>query len=139
MELNKIYDGMPQAGSAIGENFEKIVKILYPVGAIYFSMNNTDPAKLMGGRWEQIKGKVLVGVDDTDSDFRTAGNNGGEKTHLLTERESGVASTKDEAEDGLGLSIAAAFENRVAIFRDNTTPHNNMPPYEVVYIWKRIG
>lgn len=34
----------------------------YPVGAIYLSMDSTDPSKLFGGTWEQIKGRFLLGT-----------------------------------------------------------------------------
>ena len=33
----------------------KLLDIIYPVGSIYMSMNNTDPSVLFGGTWTQIK------------------------------------------------------------------------------------
>ena len=55
--------------------------IIYPVGSIYMNVNNTNPSLLFGGTWEQIKGKFLVGVDSSDTDFNTSGKIGGTKNH----------------------------------------------------------
>lgn len=52
----------------------------YPIGAIYLSVDNTNPSKLFGGTWEQIaKGRTLVGVDTSDTDFNTVKKTGGSK------------------------------------------------------------
>lgn len=57
---------------------------VYPVGAIYMSVNATSPATLFGGTWEAIaKGQFLVGVNADDADF-TAGKTGGVKTNSLS-------------------------------------------------------
>lgn len=37
----------------------------YPVGAIYLSVDDTDPATLFGGAWERIGGRLPLGADDT--------------------------------------------------------------------------
>lgn len=55
--------------------------IIYPVGSIYMNVNNTNPSLLFGGTWEQIRGKFLVGVDSSDTDFNTSGKTGGTKNH----------------------------------------------------------
>lgn len=46
---------------------------IYPVGSIYITANATNPSVLFGGTWEQLKGKFLVGVDSSDTDFETSG------------------------------------------------------------------
>lgn len=52
----------------------------YPVGAIYMSVNSTSPSTLFGGTWERFaNGKVLVGVDENDTDFATVKKTGGAK------------------------------------------------------------
>lgn len=54
----------------------------YPIGAIYITLNNENPNITFGfGTWEMIKGKVLIGVDETDSAFNTVEKTGGEKEH----------------------------------------------------------
>lgn len=50
---------------------------VYPVNSIYISLDSTSPASLYGGTWERFgKGKTLVGVDEADTDFKTAGLTG---------------------------------------------------------------
>lgn len=61
----------------------RIWKEVYPVGAIYMSVNSTDPSSLFGGTWEQIKDTFLLSAGDNYS----AGTTGGEATHTLTTAE----------------------------------------------------
>lgn len=64
---------------------------LYPVGHLYFSVNETSPETLFGGTWVSWgMGKVPVGVDLTQTEFNSVEKTGGEKTHLLTGAESGL-------------------------------------------------
>lgn len=58
---------------------------IFPVGSIFTSVNNVNPASFIGGTWERFgKGKVLVGVDEDDSDFNESQKTGGEKEHTLS-------------------------------------------------------
>lgn len=41
-------------------NFVNLLDIIYPVGSMYFSVNNVSPASSVGGTWEQIKDAVLA-------------------------------------------------------------------------------
>ena len=41
-------------------NFVNLLDIVYPVGSMYFSVNNVSPASSVGGTWEQIKDAVLA-------------------------------------------------------------------------------
>lgn len=76
-----------------------IVDLVYPVGAIYMSMNSTNPSAIFGGTWEQIKGRYLLGAgapsQNTNTNMGsltqqqltwnfTAGETLGEYTHTLT-------------------------------------------------------
>jgi hypothetical protein len=54
---------------------------VYPVGSIYLSVSPTSPATLFGGTWVSFgAGRVLVGLDEKDSEFDTAEETGGAKT-----------------------------------------------------------
>lgn len=55
----------------------------YPVGAIYLSLTNDDPADLFGGVWEKIEGRFLLASSST----YTLNSQGGEATHVLTTNE----------------------------------------------------
>lgn len=76
--------------NAIADNLGKTI---YPIGAIYLSLDNTNPSTLFGGTWvSYAEGRTLVGVGtgtDANSLPKTFAFNqsGGEYTHLLTSNE----------------------------------------------------
>ena len=60
----------------------------WPIGSIYISVNNTNPSQWFDGVWESFgSGRVLVGVDTSQSEFNTVMKTGGEKVHKLTTNE----------------------------------------------------
>ena len=85
---------------------------IYPVGSIYITANATNPSVLFGGTWEQLKGKFLVGVDSSDTDFETSGKTGGEKTHTLTVDE--IPSHTHDMDD----AVYGNYKNRLGIRGD---------------------
>lgn len=66
-----------------GKTLAEIMLDLYPVGAVYISVNSTSPASLFGGTWEQIEDRFLLAAGSTYA----AGSTGGEATHTLKESE----------------------------------------------------
>jgi hypothetical protein len=64
----------------------ELTDLIYPVGSIYLSTANVNPANLFGGTWNQLKKKFLVGADDSAVGYHE-GDTGGEDTHALTEAE----------------------------------------------------
>ena len=57
---------------------------IYPVGAVYISVNSTSPATLFGGTWQAFgTGRTLVGIDTSDDDFKTVEKTGGSKTKTI--------------------------------------------------------
>ena len=120
---------------------------IYPVGSIYITVNATNPSVLFGGTWEQLKGKFLVGVDPSDTDFETSEKTGGEKTHKLTQEEMPRHGHKtfvyDSRSPGLYSSSSNGsnpldYTNVWSTNAGGDQPHNNLPPYITVYMWKRI-
>lgn len=59
---------------------KRMFDLIYPVGSVYISVNNTNPAVLFGGTWVQIKDRFLLGAGTTYSN----GTTGGEASHTLT-------------------------------------------------------
>lgn len=61
----------------------------FPVGAVFISVVATNPGTLLGyGTWTALAaGRVLVGIDATQTEFDTNGETGGAKTHTLTSTE----------------------------------------------------
>lgn len=138
-----------------------LVNFIYPVGSYYWSSANTNPSELFGGEWERIKDRFILAAGDS----YTAGDIGGEAAHTLTVDEMpshshGLEYSTDgktwnstidnvigrdgniTAENYLSVSNSVEmfdrWKTRIAE-SGNSIPHNNMPPYEVAYCWKRIA
>ena len=127
----------------------------YPVGSIYMNASNaTNPASLLGfGTWAAFgAGRVLVGIDSSDTDFDGAEETGGSKTHALTTGELAAHNHAVGSNDsGTGPGGAAGNQEHVrdaGVGNGPATPtsttgsgtaHNNVQPYIVVYMWKRTG
>lgn len=132
---------------------------IYPVGSIYMSVSDNSPQNFLGGNWERINGRFLLGAGDGYN----AGDTGGAATHKLTESEmpnhmhriiapsavSGGSSNWMAVVGGnpvvrtnVSYTIASGT-NIVSNLNTNNVgggnAHNNMPPYLVVYIWKRTA
>ena len=60
-----------------------ILDKVYPIGSIYMSVNNVNPADLFGGTWQELTGRFLLGR----STAHAAGSTGGEEEHTLTSNE----------------------------------------------------
>lgn len=63
-----------------GNKIEGLVDLVYPVGAIYMSVNSTSPATLFGGTWSALGGQFLLAASST----YTAGSTGGAASTTLT-------------------------------------------------------
>lgn len=65
-----------------------ILETTHPIGSLEINTSGINPSEYLGGGWESFgSGRTLVGVDSSDSDFNTAEETGGEKTHTLTTNE----------------------------------------------------
>ena len=115
---------------------------VYPVGSIYMSVNSTSPATLFGGTWEQIQDTFLLSAGST----YTAGDTGGEATHTLTVDEIpshnhsySASTTNSNHSGGDGYHYLAQNYGTTTGNTGGGLAHNNMPPYLVVYMWKRTA
>jgi hypothetical protein len=135
----------------------------YPVGAIYLSVTDANPAALFGGTWERIsQGRFLIGAganaaNTTDywgsyaagAENFPAGEMGGEVTHTLTvdEMPSHTHPERLEWSNTKAWGLTGTGQDANAVVDQGTTTsatgggkaHNNMPPYLVVYMWKRVS
>ena len=127
---------------------------LYPVGSIYTNATDSNnPATLIGfGTWVAFgAGRVPVGIDAGDTDFDTAEETGGSKTHTLTTSEmpshdhNAKAYGNGQGSVGSGyLGVADTTsingQGRQSIDHEGGgQAHNNLQPYIVVYMWKRTA
>lgn len=131
------------------DTVDQILGLVYPVGSIYMSINNVSPATLFGGKWVQIKGRFLLGA----SDVYKANTTGGEATHALTTDEmpehrhsiyypNAGGPYGDAAlsyPEGSGTDKTWEAEMCKTQSAGGSAAHNNMPPYLVVYMWRRLS
>lgn len=117
----------------------------YPVGAIYLSLTDANPAALFGGTWERIGGRFLLGADSTYA----AGSTGGEAAHTLTVDEMPRHNHEIDNLNAAGnatpfMTVQAQDKkgyggNVQTMYAGGAKAHNNLPPYLAVYIWKRTA
>ena len=135
----------------IGSNTATTIQAVYPVGSIYINAAvSTNPATLLGfGTWAAFgAGRVIVGLNSSDSDFDTAQETGGAKTHTLSVSEipshTHTSSLRGNGEDEL-QSIPSASDNTDPSLTMTTNAtggggaHNNLQPYIVAYMWRRTA
>lgn len=189
-EKPKWYNSVIGGTSLATENYVvDTFKKVYPIGAIYISLNNTNPSNIFGfGTWEALpEGRMLLAQG---SNYK-AGSTGGESTHTLTIAEMPAHNHWDNTEasgdhthtgetnssgehshniqgrsgwnsgdafaghaDGYGVSHQSdRAGSHTHSFTTNSSgshthkiksdgggqPHNNMPPYLSVYMWKRVA
>jgi hypothetical protein len=125
------------------------MEFLWPVGSVFLSVVSTNPATLLGfGTWVQIsKGQFLIGQDPSDPSFASAENSGGSKTHthdvdIPNTTSSGPNDTEsvDNNADGSTVNVASDSHNHdVNPAAVTSTTNSNLPPFFVIYIWKRTA
>tara|TARA_B100000497_G_C7667659_1_gene402642 strand:+ start:144 stop:686 length:543 start_codon:yes stop_codon:yes gene_type:complete len=123
----------------------------YPVGAVYISVVATSPATLFGGTWAVFgAGRALVSLDSSDTDFDTAEEERGAKTHTLTTNEIPAHTHNVAYDNELNLEKQSSGGHTISeldgtsLTRATTSTgggqaHNNIQPSIVVYMWKRTA
>ena len=135
------------------------------VGGYWFNSTGTNPASELGyGTWTQTsQGQFLVGQKATDVDFDVAEEAGGAKVHthaghaahVVTQPASHAATATSAADVGatkIGTTVSTAtlkahMHNTPVLAHsgaavDAHSAHDlpsHLPPYMVVYIWKRTA
>ena len=143
----------------VGENdyatVSEITNIIYPVGSIYITTNNQNPSEYLGGEWESFgEGRTIVGAG-TGTDENNVQKvfeieqTGGEYEHKLIVAEMPSHTHQLTKATGAGsLTGNAVVPPHNGISAGATVgpaptggdqPHNNVQPYIVTYMWKRIA
>ena len=145
------------------ENKMTSIENCYPIGAIYLSTTAGNPSSLLGfGTWTQIEDRFLLAAGST----YTGGDTGGAATVKLSKanlpavsgtiamHNQGVATNVHDVTGCFSSGLTNGNKYRAggsevsgapSIGRVNFsnggsgTAHNNMPPYLVVYMWKRTA
>ena len=145
------------------EGINNVVDMIYPIGSIYLSVNNTSPSILFGGEWEQIKDRFLLAAGSSYS----AGDYGGAASHVHTTQGHALTEYEMPAHSHASYLNSSSGNDKTVRGRVNYTDNSpagwvdwsfmstvggngshshgdtgsssNMPPYLVVNIWKRIS
>lgn len=145
------------------------IDAIYPVGSIYMSVTeNADPETLFPGTyWERIAGKFLLASSEglyavgatggeasviltaSQMPSHTHGGSiesGGEHSHSFSGNQSGGSSQTAEGKGASDshytfyTSTDGSHSHSLSISEaGGGGSHNNMPPYLVVHMWKRIA
>lgn len=130
--------------------FSMIIDLIYPIGSIYMTVSDTNPFETIKfGVWEKIENRFLL----ASSNIHMNGETGGEENHTLSINEMPKHSHKMKY-DSIGWTALRQSSGTNGILENNTSSydgqysteevgngnaHNNMPPYLVVNMWKRIA
>ena len=139
-------------GIAIGKPYDNYsggnIQGIYNVGDIFLTTNKENPSIRFGGTWELIaKGRTLVGVDPDDADFNEVEKTGGSKfLQKHTHKVQGEGKNADIilGDDRWGWNngvVPASATNggtHIIAAESGTGNSENLQPYFVCYIWKRI-
>ena len=132
---------------------------VYPIGAIFTTVtayaNSAAVVAAIGGTtWVSFAaGKMLVGVDTSDTDFDTVEETGGAKTHTLTEAElpahnhnyagGEYTGSYDYGTNMVVGNLSSTTGARSTTFTTDSKgsgdAHSVMNPYIAVYMWKRTA
>lgn len=147
---------------------QAVLQTLYPVGSVYTNAtSSTNPGTLLGfGTWTAFgAGKVMIGLDGADATFSTVGNTGGSKdaivvshTHTATStvtdpghthtpgsistnnRNAGTSNGGSVQDPGAIPTATTGITVATSISTTGSSATNaNLPPYVVVYMWKRTA
>lgn len=156
--LNKIEQGVKDACDGV-DSLQSACP--FPVNSIYMSMDSANPSTIWGDTiWQRIsQGKVLVGVDENDTDFADGasggakgawrhghGHNYGRINWINTENTTRTLQVGSNAvKTGTASGQAKVDVNNTTV-ADNGSTNNtlpvdiaNMPPYMTCYIWQRTA
>ena len=143
---NLIVKGSLTADSVITQKKDE------PIGSIIMGTGDNFATQaavqaIYNGTWEQIKDVFLLAAGDS----YIAGSTGGEATHTLTvdempkhshnlpvDKNYGEATTTEY--DRINLTSGIVYNHGYASNETGASqPHNNMPPYLTVYMWRRTA
>ena len=142
---------------------QQALQALYPIGTIYTTVVATNPASIFGfGTWVAFAtGRTLIGIDSGETAFDSVEKTGGSKdaivvahSHTATVTDPGhthtlsifdtVGGNAFDSGAGLGRFTRTTSNSTTGISVTNSSTgvsgtNANLPPYIVVYFWKRTA
>lgn len=166
IDFVKLSDDAALTGGRFG-----IMNIVYPVGSVFIGVVSTNPDTLLFGgtgltTWAAFgAGKVLVGIDSSDTDFDAVEETGGAKTKALefanmpahshqwyniggstSQSIDATTNTSSQSWNASGSLVditdplTSNFYTNTATDRSaNGSAFSIVQPYIVVYMWKRTA
>lgn len=159
------YNGtdVPDGWEEVEDTVTKTLKAVYPIGSIYINTTSANPRDIFGfGTWEKIDDVFLFGTSDANQ----LGNTGGSVTHTHTtgnhtltvdeipSHTHGIygaltGETKSITNYGNDWGVGTTREwnqssntstgGGQAHNHGDTGSSSNMPPYLIVFMWKRTA
>ena len=132
------------------EAFE-VVKQIYPVGSLYFSVSSIDPSSYFGGTWKKVsEGRVIQGSDSKNIAGTTKeaglpniyGSTDGIEAPNYGQKQTGAFWLMSEI--GIGSNDSDTDNLRVGFDASRCSPiygrsDTVQPPAFIVNIWQRIA
>ncbi len=149
-DLNNAYEKIVDENEYLTKG--ELIEIIYPVGSIYITTNEQNPGEYLEGEWESYgEGRTIVGAGTgTDSNnvqkVFEINETGGEYEHTLTINE--MPSHTHKALYGgniAGIQSSAAggdgkyWHSIEMSYTGGDQAHNNIQPYIVTYMWRRVS
>ena len=125
-------------------NMQKgLLELVFPIGSTYVTQTNTNPSTILGfGTWERLKGKVVVGLDENDTDFNQINKTGGSKYIQEHYHKDAIAVNGHEKLETVGYNgpnnTSQYYVRTSGVQGAKTGNSGNLQPYQVVgYMWIR--
>lgn len=149
IKINQLSLRIKDLTDEISELNSTVDSLIPSIGEIYITVTDENPSLKFGGTWEQIKDMFLL----ASGDAYVAGSIGGEAVHTLTVDEMPSHThtykrhefNRTDIDPETGEDVYGANNKtlgaRMGISESTGggQPHNNMPPYLAVYVWKRVS
>ena len=123
-----------------------LIDLMHPIGSLLFTNRSDNPGTYLGGSWEQIKDKFILGAGDSYALNGTGGNSTVTLTiaqmpshghyQVVTANAGGSAVRNDWDSDTNG-GVYPQGANTGATGGGGS--HNNMPPYITKYVFMRTS
>jgi hypothetical protein len=156
--------GTAMTSTTVNDAIKEILYKKYPVGSLYESETDEDPAVELGfGNWQRIVGKMLIAVDPSVPEYDTGGKEGGGFSYSLSETILTVDQIPDHVHNielewqdnnkaSEGSSLAAqrdinqgdirGVDTRTTETSGGSLGHTHLvttkPPFDTAYTWLRL-
>lgn len=127
-----------------------ILDAIYPIGSVVIRDSSVDLSNWLGFTWQKtFAGRVLVGLDTSQTEFNTIGKTGGSKatqqhSHPMVSSYGvtgwGLAQNSGGYSDYIMLAGANTGNNKnQSTGNSGSGDSGNLQPYQVVAYWKRTA